>query len=227
MNRLGRQKLLSFYDNIRHRKIISTSLLYIVTCWVILQVCSITFPIFEFDNRYFHWLLIAFIVLFPVVLVFSWFYNFSIKGLVKVVPFCDRRSLNNMAPFIDRRVHNKQTKTKVHEGWFLYAESGPLEGLEYQISHDIIIGRAVECDLTLLRSYISRHHAKISIKDNKMTVEDLHSANGTLVNGEKICRQQQVHNGDELKFKDIVFTVREYVSRIEHNALLDNTVLLD
>lgn len=223
-------KFSHFYDNLRRRKIINTFVLYIVSCWVILQVSAIAFPIFGLDNKYFHWLLITFIVLFPVALTISWFFNFTGKGFVRVAPFTERRSLNNIAPHIDRRAsqsHKGARQPDLKDGWFIYAESGPLEGLEYKITDSIIIGRAIECDITLLRSYISRNHSRLQLTSDGLMIDDLDSSNGTFVNGKRISGSQKLFHGDEINFKDMMFSVREYVGQIRDEALLDQTTMLD
>ena len=48
------------------------------------------------------------------------------------------------------------------------------------------IGREPECDLQVLDSEVSRRHAKVTIRDGVASIDDLHSANGTYVNGERI-----------------------------------------
>ncbi len=46
------------------------------------------------------------------------------------------------------------------------------------------IGRAAECDLPLLRDpTVSNRHARLLVRANKMTIEDLGSSSGTFVNG--------------------------------------------
>ncbi len=49
---------------------------------------------------------------------------------------------------------------------------------------------------------VSRRHAMIALNETACTVEDLDSANGTFINGQRIHAHQPMplHNGDELKF---------------------------
>src|SRR5262245_6543743 len=62
-----------------------------------------------------------------------------------------------------------------------------------------VLGRHPECDVVLNEGAISRQHAHISLIEGEYFIEDLHSRNGTIVNGELVEKQQQLHDGDELK----------------------------
>lgn len=222
-------KLSAIYGELRRRKVINTFVLYVISCWVILQVGSIAFPIFGFKNDYFHWLIAIFIVFLPLVLTISWHYQITASGFIRIAPFTERRALNNISPRVDRRASltHKNNRSQEHHGWFIYAESGPVEGLEYNITGPVILGRAIECEITLLRSHISRNHARLQVVDNMLTVEDMGSSNGTHVNGVKIDGVKTLHHGDELSFKDVVFRVKEYSSQVRNEALLNQTTVIE
>ena len=221
-------KISKLYCELKRRKVINTAVFYILTCWVILQVGDFAFPIFEIEQGHFHWILGIFVVLFPLALTVSWFYNFSSVGFIRVSPFVERRTLENMAPRIDRRESlSAQNMSQIEsDGWFIYAETGPVEGLEYAISKGVIIGRAIECDITLLRSYISRNHAYLQVQGDSLIIEDLGSSNGTEVNGELVQGKQALQNGDEIRFKDVSFTIREYASTINNESMLAKTAVI-
>lgn len=222
-------KLSAIYGELRRRKVINTFVLYVVSCWIILQVSSIAFPIFGLHPDYYYWLLGVFIVFLPVALTISWFYKLTASGFIRVAPFAERRALNNIAPRTDRRASltNKNKHGGEHHGWFIYAESGPVEGLEYNIAQPITLGRAIECEITLLRSHISGNHARLQVVDGVLSVEDLGSSNGTCVNGTRIDGPKVLHHGDELSFKDVVFRVKEYSSQVRNEALLNQTTVIE
>ena len=69
------------------------------------------------------------------------------------------------------------------------------------------IGRAPESDLRLRHSSVSRRHAVLTIGSNGAFIEDLHSANGVIVNRQRI-RHAQLADGDviELGTKSFRFT---------------------
>jgi pSer/pThr/pTyr-binding forkhead associated (FHA) protein len=50
----------------------------------------------------------------------------------------------------------------------------------------VTLGRNNLCDIILSEEQISRRHAKLSLHDNVLTLEDLSSHNGTFINGKRI-----------------------------------------
>lgn len=68
--------------------------------------------------------------------------------------------------------------------------TGALPGgisVDYELSENqVVIGRAQECDLRLDHPGVSRRHARIRRDGSGWVIEDLHSANGVLLNGRKI-----------------------------------------
>ena len=49
-----------------------------------------------------------------------------------------------------------------------------------------LIGRGESCRIRFLSPVVSERHAILTVRDGKAVLEDLHSANGTLVNGEPV-----------------------------------------
>ncbi len=78
--------------------------------------------------------------------------------------------------------------------------SGPGAGAEVPIiAGSATIGREPECDLQVLDSEVSRRHAKITIRDGVARIDDLQSANGTYVNGERILTSYTFAPGDRIQ----------------------------
>ncbi|MBB3046496.1 pSer/pThr/pTyr-binding forkhead associated (FHA) protein [Litorivivens lipolytica] len=67
------------------------------------------------------------------------------------------------------------------------------------------IGRNPDCDLVVTEGYPSRQHARISVKDGQITLEDLGSTNGTFVNKRQIDMPIQVKPGDVIKFDSAAY----------------------
>lgn len=70
---------------------------------------------------------------------------------------------------------------------FLHIISGSHAGRSVPIVRGRgIIGRSPACDLQIIAPYISRAHARISLLESIVLIEDLQSANGTWLNGRSI-----------------------------------------
>jgi len=70
----------------------------------------------------------------------------------------------------------------------------------------LIVGRAADCDIVLDDDGVSRRHALFVVSvQGKVTIEDLRSTNGTLINGQ-CCDVSALHGGERLQFgSDTVF----------------------
>ena len=90
--------------------------------------------------------------------------------------------------------------------WMLKANSAPLAGQFFQINHAFTIGRDEKADILVPLSFISRIHAKLIIKKQKLHVEDANSSNGTFVNDEKV-KSCELRNNDELRLDEFSFLV--------------------
>ena len=66
------------------------------------------------------------------------------------------------------------------------------------------VGRESDNKIQLLRANVSRRHAKIINMPSVCQVEDLGSANGTFVDGDRIT-SMVLKNGSEVRFADEVF----------------------
>ncbi len=66
-----------------------------------------------------------------------------------------------------------------------------------------VIGRDPECDVVLADRLVSRHHAQIIWQPHQgregYVVEDLHSKNGTFVNGQELTAPVLLEDGDEMQ----------------------------
>ena len=80
-------------------------------------------------------------------------------------------------------------------------------GNQYEIGDsEIAIGRSQQCHVVLEDKRSSRKHSLIKKDQDKYLITDLGSANGTLVNGDRINGQQELHSGDEIQIGDTKFT---------------------
>ena len=93
----------------------------------------------------------------------------------------------------------------------LVVHAGPLAGKGFPIIGDTLtFGRDPENDITLDDSQVSRFHARLIRKDDEISVEDLGSTNGTMVNGNRITGQQVLQPADIIGIGISVFGVKGF-----------------
>lgn len=84
-------------------------------------------------------------------------------------------------------------------------------GMKYTLLKINTIGRAQDSDIVIDDPYLSSKHALISKKGNRIVIQDLHSTNGTFVNGKKIKKPTALRDKDEVVLggKKFLFLRRE------------------
>ncbi|MBN1588429.1 MAG: FHA domain-containing protein [Pirellulales bacterium] len=78
------------------------------------------------------------------------------------------------------------------------------------------IGRAEDCHLRPNSDLVSRHHCAITVEPDEVTIRDFGSRNGTLVNGDRIRGEVDLHSGDHLQIGPLEFEVLLEVSLAGH-----------
>ncbi len=87
-------------------------------------------------------------------------------------------------------------------------ESG--DGADYHaLAGKTVVGRNPESDLRLPVGTVSRRHAEIEYQPDGWMVRDLHSENGTWVNGERIW-ERRIVDGDEVQFGTVRLLFRTH-----------------
>lgn len=81
------------------------------------------------------------------------------------------------------------------------------EGSIIPIRSNLTIGRKNENSIVLLDQHVSGNHAEIIIRNNKVYLEDLHSTNGTFLNGVLINGRKQLSNKDEIRIGSSIFRI--------------------
>jgi len=84
--------------------------------------------------------------------------------------------------------------------WIIKVITGPNTGAEFHMNKGktYVLGKdPILCDIILQDVSVSRQHARMSINDvEEVTIEDLRSKNGTLVNKKAVTEQQKLKSGD-------------------------------
>ena len=86
-----------------------------------------------------------------------------------------------------------------------------LEGVE------VVIGRASNATVRLSDDGISRRHARLIVEGGAFLVEDMGSANGTLVNGARITGRQALEDGDKIRLGPTTILKFGYADDIEES----------
>jgi DNA-binding winged helix-turn-helix (wHTH) protein len=79
---------------------------------------------------------------------------------------------------------------------------------------ETVAGRGAECSLVVDAETVSRRHARILVSSGDATIEDLHSTNGTHVNGLRICTATRLVHGSEIALGSAVLMVRSRESPV-------------
>jgi serine phosphatase RsbU (regulator of sigma subunit) len=78
----------------------------------------------------------------------------------------------------------------------LTIQSGLLKGQQFRLDRNTVIGRGATADLSLADPGVSRRHASLQRHEDGWVVEDLGSANGTLVNTRRVSGATRLQDGD-------------------------------
>jgi pSer/pThr/pTyr-binding forkhead associated (FHA) protein len=87
--------------------------------------------------------------------------------------------------------------------------SGPQAGKVFEVGSTLRVGRHPFNELSLADPGLSRYHCWIMVKDGAPCVEDLASANGTFVNGERIRARRALRAGDVIRVGSTEIVVTE------------------
>lgn len=82
-------------------------------------------------------------------------------------------------------------------------------GVRYPIAEGVNeIGRHPTCRVRIDSLEISRHHARIVIRDGTVILSDLGSKNGTWIAGKRLSQERELHDGDRFELGAISLTFR-------------------
>ncbi|MGB0454419.1 MAG: FHA domain-containing protein [Bacteriovoracaceae bacterium] len=114
-------------------------------------------------------------------------------------------------------------KTTVAGGFAKYfleivGEYAPYDHYTLEDNSEVVIGRHPDkCEVVLSDPEVSSAHAKVVRKGTDISIEDLNSGNGTLVNGERI-NKISLTNGDEVLIGSTSFSLKVKSSFLKEQA---------
>jgi hypothetical protein len=77
--------------------------------------------------------------------------------------------------------------------------------MPHRLGSSTYIGRSEESHIRVQRPSVSRQHALVSAGPTGFMIQDLHSQNGTYINGERITEQASLQDGDKVTLGDAEF----------------------
>lgn len=80
-------------------------------------------------------------------------------------------------------------------------------GQTYPLNDEMLIGRELDCTIRVDAPQMRRYHAKVSVSDDGLFLEDLNAKNNTYLNGCRIGNGAWITLGDEINFDGIKFSV--------------------
>lgn len=84
-----------------------------------------------------------------------------------------------------------------------------------------VIGRAVECDVVITSTRVSREHARLRRDGRKWFLEDLGSTNGTFLNDERVIRPMELRDGDQVMAGEVTFIFHDPDTTTRENPVPD------
>lgn len=78
-------------------------------------------------------------------------------------------------------------------------QTGIPVGKVFPLSPVTVIGRSTEVEISLNDSFLSSEHARLELRDGVWYLEDLHSTNGTFLNGFEVRAPSELNPGDVVR----------------------------
>ncbi len=99
-----------------------------------------------------------------------------------------------------------KVKSEPTARWFVQVISGEHEGKKFHINGSMTFGRSSKCELCFSDLELSRRHCEFYLKDDVLEVKDLASANGVMVNQQKVGTAV-LQPGDQVKMGSVSLLV--------------------
>lgn len=90
---------------------------------------------------------------------------------------------------------------------------------EYRLNRSqIVIGRSSSCDIQITSNLVSRQHARLTLTNLGVLVDDLGSRNGVYVNSQKVRGSYRLKSGDTLTIGDENLVLAEIEEPVEERG---------
>ena len=143
---------------------------------------------------------IVFGVIFIIILYFIIYY--ALKIMYKDIKVNNVRN-ENLSKLPKKKVKKNYGIEVISPG----ENSNIKKGTIIPIIDIITIGRKEDNSVVLQDMHTSGNHAKLVVKENNLYIQDLHSTNGTFVNGRKISTNVKLLGKEEIQIGTTIFRV--------------------
>jgi diguanylate cyclase (GGDEF)-like protein len=114
------------------------------------------------------------------------------------------------------RIPSKAPPSTARDRPFLIVLAGGSVGEMYSLKQaEVVIGRSPKATIRIDDDGISRRHARLTVGNGEVRIEDLESANGTLVNGASLSGTRILHDGDKITLGSTVILKFTYTDELE------------
>ena len=94
---------MSFFSELKKRKVYRTVAAYAVVAFIIMQIIEIVFPLFGIPDWAGRMIIILLFLGLPITIVFSWMYDVGEKGMVRAKPMMVEGEADNRSIFARKR----------------------------------------------------------------------------------------------------------------------------
>lgn len=103
-------------------------------------------------------------------------------------------------------------------------QTGPLNGQRWSLESELVLGRDPSCAIVISDRQVSRFHARVSLSEQGVLLEDLGSKNGTFCNGNRVIDPVLLSDGDQVQVamvQSFVYLGSDATMPLEHDFLLE------
>ena len=184
-----------FLIELRRRKVFQVTSVYLVAAWGLSAGAAEIFPTVGMPDWTVRVFVLSLFAATPVVALLAWLFEFGNRGIVR-----DQGTFE--------ADHQMVVGTQYHPS-SVVAE---WQGQRHSFAQDFLLGRDDSCAIRLLDPMISRYQARVEYDGSAWFLQDLGSANGTLLNGQQVERIELPHKsvvGFYAGGPEITLTVQE------------------
>ena len=158
---------------LKRRKVFQVGTVYLVTAWGLSMGVSELFPTFGAPDWAARYVIAALFLGFPIALILAWAFEVRVET-----------PLSELEADAGSESTASATTTISSKGSHLNVVWFNSQGRhDKKFNNNLTIGRDPKCDICIDDGSVSRRHAQVSYISGQGWIEDLGSANGTLLNG--------------------------------------------